>query len=176
MLCKETTRKKFAEGVTNYEAHNTSQTNAGVLDLVKEYIDLFSRKGQGRIVLRERENLPCQKYCRNLIKVHGLVYHAVRKGKDRLVDTLSKFRVAKRLLREPIFNLDQSGAFFEKIVFHFSKAVDMNGKKKIIQKRVLTEEFLDPITLSPIFLHQGRFTNLLSFSPKGCYIFKVIRE
>ena len=149
-----------------------------MLDLVQEYVSLLPPTDQAKI--RLSNNRPSKKYCELFLSRHNLELRAVRQVEDKCVMAMTPEHVSEHIARikaamdryhihDPpfIFNMDQSGCSFGKIIGRsLRKGVGSQGSN-LVQKNITIKGDLDRVTTMPVVSAEGKaYTPCLKFPGK----------
>ena len=156
----------LADAVRYFANNNIPLTKQGVMDLVKDYVDMLPTSEQCK--MNFRENRPSKRYVNYFMHRNGLAYHAVRQIEDKPVEEMTPEIVSEHMarvqaamdrynIRDPkfVFNMDQSGASFHKMVGRaLRKGVASKGEPTV-QKTIRTKGVLNRVTIMPVVSASG---------------------
>ena len=157
----------IAQAVRYFADNSTPLTKQGVLDLTKQYIDMLPLHEQKKAGFHN--NRPSLKFCDNFLARHILESRSVRQVEDSRVDAITMEKVTEHIARvqaamdryhinDPrfIFNMDQTGSSFEKIIGRsLRKGVGRKGQH-LIQKTIRTKGDLVRVTVMPVVSAAGK--------------------
>lgn len=115
-----------------------------------------------------RDNQPSKRYVDYFMHLNGLAYHAVRKLEDKGGEAMAPDIVQEHMarvqaaidsynIRDPkfVFNMNQSGASFNKMVSRaLRKGVTSKGAPDV-QKNIRTKGDLNRVTIMPVVSTSG---------------------
>ena len=132
-----------------------------MLDLVQEYVSLLPATDQAKIGFSN--NRPSNKYCELVLSRHNLELRIVREVEDKLLMAMTPEQVSKHIERiqatmdryhihdpRSIFNMDQSGCSFWKIIGRSLRRSVARWGSNLVQKRITTKGDLHRVTIMPV--------------------------